>query len=162
MSTLTVAFAPYVNTDTSTTTRHTSVTLTNVGVQPREKLYPQQVQGLAGAEQPITFSLERFARKKVIDDLLPHAATFVARAPRRTLDGFIDAVVNDGAELAQFTWSETDRRDGTSYSQSEWGFYRVQAPQVAGARESLQLVLFPVNRLRFVNSSTYLSDADYN
>jgi len=97
MSTLTVAFAPYVNDDTSTTTRHASVTLTNVGVQPREKLYPQSIQGLADSEQPITFSLERFARKKVIDDLLPHAATFVARAPRRTLDGFLDAVVNDGA-----------------------------------------------------------------
>jgi len=117
---------------------------------------------MAGAEQPITFTISRFARKKVIDDLLPHAAKFVARAPRRTLDGFLDAVVNDGAELAQFSWSETDRRDGTSYSQSEWGFYRVVSPQVAGARESLQLVLFPVNRLRFVNSSTYLSDADYN
>jgi len=162
MSTLTVAFAPYVDTDTSTTTRHASVTLTSVGVQPREKLYPQEIQGLADGEQPITFTISRFARKKVIDDLLPHAASFVARAPRRTLDGFLDAVVNDGAELAQFTWSETDRRDGSTYSQSEWGFYRVQGPQVAGARESLQLVLYPVNRLRFVNSSTYLSDADYN
>jgi len=162
MSTLTVAFAPYVNDDTSTTTRHASVALTNVGVQPREKLYPQEIQGLADAGQPITFRIDRFARKKVIDDLLPHAATFVARAPRRTLDGFLDAVVNDGAELAQFTWTERDRRDGTTYSQSEWGFYRIQAPQVAGARESLSLVLYPVNRLRFVNSGTYLSDADYN
>lgn len=161
MATLTISFAPYVNDDTSTTTRHSAVTLTSVGVQPREKLYPQSITGLAGGEQPITFDITRFARKKVIDDLLPHAATFIARAPRRTLDGFIDAVVNDGAELAEFSWTERDRRDGSTYTQSEWGFYRIVSPQVAGARESLQLVLYPVNRLRFVNSSTYLSDADY-
>lgn len=113
-------------------------------------------------EQPIAFTTERFARKKAIDDLRSIAAKFIARPPRRTLSGFIDAVVNDGAELVKFEWTERDRRDGSTYTQSQFGFFQIGNPTVRGTRESLQLVLYPVNRLRFVNSSTYLSDADYN
>lgn len=161
MATLTVTFAPYVNTDTSTTTRHTAVTLTSVSVTVPNKAYPQSIEGLADADAPIAFTFDRFVRKKVIDDLLPHAATRIARAPKVTLDEFSDAVVNDGAELVEFEWTERDRRDDSTYTQSQWGFFTINQPRIQGTRESLTLTLYPVNRLRFVNSSTYLSDAVY-
>lgn len=162
MATLTLNGDVYVDTDTSTTERFTEVTLTSVGVDRASKAYPQALRGMAGLEQPIAFEISRRVRKKLIDDVLDLCATFVARQPRRTLDGFIDAVVNDGAELVNASWTERDRRDDSTYTQSESGFLRLVDPTVRGDRESLTLVLYPVNRLRFVNSTTYLSDADYN
>jgi len=157
MSTLTISSGVYVNDDVFPTTRFSPISMSSVGVRTREKLYPQKILGMAGAVQPITFDITRFARKKVIDDLLPISATFVAREPRRTLDGSIDAVVNDGAELCKFEWQEVDRRSGSVYTQSEFGYFRIVNAQVDGVQESLQIVLFPVDRLRFVNTSTYLS-----
>lgn len=157
MSTLTISGSVYVNNDAAPTTRFTAVTLSSVGVRVREKLYPQGVTGIADAEEPVTFDVQRYARKKVIDDLLGKSAKFVARGPRRTLDGFRDAIVGDGAELCKFEWTEVDRRSGATYTQSEFGYFRVVNANVQGFQESLQLVLYPVDRLRFVNSSTFLS-----
>lgn len=157
MATLTISGVVYVNDDASTTTRFTAVELTSVGLTSREKLYPQAISGMADLVEPITFDISRFARKKVVDDLVGIATTFIARPPRRTMSGYIDAVVNDGAELCKFAWTERDRRDDTTFTQEEHGFFRIVSPTVRGTSESLQLVLYPVDRLRFVNSSTYLS-----
>lgn len=157
MSTLTISGSVYVNNDAAPTTRFTAVTLSNVGLMSREKLYPQSITGLADADEPITFDITRFARKKIIDDLLGKSAKFVARGPRRTLDGFIDAVVGDGAELCKFEWTEVDRRSNTEYTVDEYGYFRVSNAIVTGMRESLQLIVYPVDRLRFVNSATFLS-----
>lgn len=151
MSNLTITGDVFVNDDTSTTERFTSVSF----------VMAQSLTGAAGLEAPLRFDIERPARKAMLDDLKGIATTFIARAPRRTMSGRIDAIVNDGAELCKFAWTERDRTNNNTYSESQFGFFRINEPTIRGHRERLQLVLYPVNRLRFVNSSTYLSDADY-
>jgi len=149
MGTLTISSGVLENDDVSTTSRFTSVTLVSTsGDDPRDKEYPQSIVGAADLVQPIVFSVQRPIRTKMRDDLIPIATTFIARAPRRTRSGFYDAVIDADAELVNFAWSELDRTTtGGSAAVDEWGFFQIIRPTIRGTRETLDLVLFPVDKV---------------
>ena len=161
MSTLTISSNAKLN-GTAVAARFTTITLTNVGVDMRAKSFFQGVHSHPDLHEPVTFNWDgRYMRSKVGDaasSLAAIAATFVARAPTRTLAGKRDAVVNVGAELCEFQWDELDHSvlPNVSLSRVASGYFKVAATSIQGQHERLSVVLYPVDRLRFVGSTDYL------
>lgn len=161
MSTLTISSNVKLN-GTAVAARFTTITLTNASVERWAKSFFQGIQGDPQLYAPITFDWKgRYMRAKVgtaTSKLAAIAATFVARAPTRTLSGSRDAVVNSGAELCVFAWDELDRsvRPNASLSRVAVGYFQVVAASIQGHDESVSIVLYPVDRLRFVGSTDYL------
>jgi len=154
MSSLVISSHAKLN-GTAVAARFTTITLARAaGIT---NAYPNQVEGVPGSYAPITFQwAAQHMRQTAIASLLPIAAVFIARGPTRTIGGKYDAVVNSGAELCLFTWSERDRSAATSESRSISGYFRISHSGMSGMNEQLSVVLYPVDRLRFVGSTDYL------
>jgi len=154
MSDLVISSSVKLN-GTAVAARFTTITLSSGA--GRTSKYPNQIQGVPGAYEPLTFQWDaQHLRQTAVASLLPTAAVFVARGPTRTLSGSYDAVVNQGAELCLFTWAERDRSTNTSEPRSVSGYYRISRSGISGAGEQLSVIVYPVDRLRFVGSTDYL------
>lgn len=110
--------------------------------------YPSEIAGHAALKKPISFTWRhQDMQEDNAADLGAIAANFVLRGPRRTLDGNVDAVVNDEAELCKIVF-------GVGGNQSVYGYITVET-QAAGMTETTIVTVHPVDRLRFVGSSDY-------
>lgn len=125
---------------TPVSARFTSITL-------EDPHYPVEVSGHVALDRPVTLTFRsRGMNKEKVAGLAAIAASFVAREPRRTLAGYVDAVCNVGTELCKVVFDDS--------SQTIWGFITLEA-SVTGADETVMLTVHPVDRLRFVASSDY-------
>lgn len=157
MGTLTISSGVYVNGALSTTSRFTTLTLTNVESNLKDKQYAQRLTGHEDAAEPITFDWTggRAIYQK-LPDLYAISPRRVARGPRVTLSGtIIDAVVDSRGELCKFTYTVRNRQADTTSSHSAWGYFRILNPTITGITETITLALYPITRLRHTNTTDY-------
>ena len=164
MATLTISGGVRENalTGTAAGANFTTITLQNTSTDPRTKTFPTGIIGIPDALQPTRFTFRRRVRKVAVDDLAPIAVYQFARPPLLTRGGTAsDAVAqNSSAELAKFTYTVMDGRDGTSYSESFWGVFQLENWSRDGTSESGTIVAWPCDVLRFANSTTYYANPD--
>lgn len=143
----------YVNDDASTTTRFTTFSL-----NPANRETMTAIQNRLGGGKPIQFTFQGSGLLDRLAELEDIACLGVINgAPRGNLGesgaAFFEAVARSG-ELVKITatlYDETERSDSgiiTDLNANVQGSFK---------NHRIDFVFYPCDRLRFVNSSTYLS-----
>jgi hypothetical protein len=113
------------------------------------------------ANEAITFTWrDPIGQSQTFRQLLDALKTFEARRisggqPRRNLSGYRDAVADPGAQICTVTWQEIDPWTGSSIDYSETGIISIVSVRVARREESISVILYPCDRLRFYGMTTF-------
>ena len=144
-----------------TTAQFPTFSLTSVSVDVKSRTGPQAVSGHANLwDAPIEFTVERSARD-VVTDFLAFVAVkgLLNGRPFTTLSGWRDAVAQAGY-LANVSWTERRNDGGAAESFSVWGVVLVTNATVRGARETLQILVWPCCALFMTGTNTVFVTPD--